>query len=57
MADIKPASPHFLKLHRGQPVAFINDKIAREKGIEDGDMVRIFNDYSDTEKPDPKKKS
>ena len=43
------ASPHFLKLHRGQPVVFINDKIAGEKGIEDGDMVRIFNDYSDTE--------
>jgi len=43
------ASPHFMKLHRGQPVAFINDQTAKDKGIKDGDMIRIFNDFDDTE--------
>lgn len=43
------ASPHFLKLHRGQPVVFINNEVAARKGIEDGDMVRIFNDVDSAE--------
>lgn len=40
------ANPHFMKLHRAQPVLFINDKVAAEKGIKDGDDVRLFNDFS-----------
>jgi anaerobic selenocysteine-containing dehydrogenase len=43
------ANPHFMKLHRGQPVVFLNDQVAREKGIADGDQVRMFNDYDDAE--------
>lgn len=43
------SNPHFLKLHRGQPVLFINDQTAIEKGIADGDQVRMFNDYDETE--------
>jgi len=39
-------NPHFLKLHRAQPVVFINDKVAAEKGIKDGDEVRMYNDFS-----------
>jgi anaerobic selenocysteine-containing dehydrogenase len=38
-----------MKLHRGQPVAFINPEVARDKGIEDGDMMRVFNDVDETE--------
>lgn len=43
------SNPHFLKLHRGQPVVFLNDKTAKENGIADGDQVRVFNDYDETE--------
>jgi len=38
-------SEEMLKLHRGEPFAFINDRVAREKGIGDHDYVRVFNDY------------
>lgn len=37
------------RLHRGQPVIFMNDRDAAEQGIEDGDMVRVFNDVADFE--------
>jgi len=47
--SIHLANPHFMKLHRGQPVVFLNDKVAKEKGIEDGDQVRMFNDYDESE--------
>jgi len=43
------AVPHFLKLHRGQPVAFINDGIAKQKNIKDGDMIRMFSDVDTCE--------
>ena len=43
------ATPHFMKLHRGQPVVFLNNEIAEERGIEDGDQVRMFNDYDESE--------
>jgi steroid C-25 hydroxylase alpha subunit len=36
-----------LKLHRGEPFAFINSSIAAERGIEDGDFIRVFNDYGE----------
>jgi len=42
-------TPQLMKLHRGQPVAFINKDIASEKGIEDGDMIRVWNDQDSTE--------
>lgn len=42
-------TPKMARLHRGQPVAFINRDIARHKGIEDGDMIRVFNDYDSCE--------
>lgn len=36
-----------LKLHRGEPFAFVNDRVARDKGIEDNDFIRVFNDYGE----------
>jgi len=42
-------TPEFLRLHRGQPILFINDRIAHERGIRDADMVRMFNDYDEAE--------
>ncbi|MFP5383558.1 MAG: molybdopterin dinucleotide binding domain-containing protein, partial [Gammaproteobacteria bacterium] len=34
-----------LKLHRGEPFAFINREVAAEKGIGDNDYIRVYNDY------------
>ena len=42
-------TPEFLKLHRGQPILFINDEVAVERGINDGDMIRMFNDFDEAE--------
>ncbi len=36
-----------LRLHRGEPFCFVNETVAKEKGIEDNDFVRIFNNYSE----------
>ena len=46
---LQSANPHFMRLHRGQPVLFVNDRVAAERGIEDGEMVRMFNDLDETE--------
>ncbi|MDP6981388.1 MAG: molybdopterin-dependent oxidoreductase [Myxococcota bacterium] len=46
---LQASNPHFLRLHRGQPVLFVNDRVAAERGIEDGDMVRMFNDLDEAE--------
>jgi anaerobic selenocysteine-containing dehydrogenase len=43
------ATPFFMRLHRGQPVLFVNDRVAAERGIRDGDMVRVYNDLDETE--------
>ncbi len=40
-------SAEMLKLHRGEPFAFINNSVAAEKGIADHDFIRVFNDYGD----------
>jgi DMSO reductase family type II enzyme molybdopterin subunit len=40
-------SAEMLKLHRGEPFAFVNDAVAHSKGVEDGDFIRVFNDYGD----------
>ncbi|HSR56854.1 MAG TPA: molybdopterin-dependent oxidoreductase [Candidatus Binataceae bacterium] len=40
-------SEEMLKLHRGEPFAFINDTVATEKGIGDHDFIRVFNDYGE----------
>jgi DMSO reductase family type II enzyme molybdopterin subunit len=40
-------SEQMMKLHRGEPFCFINESVAHEKGIEDHDYVRVFNDYSE----------
>jgi anaerobic selenocysteine-containing dehydrogenase len=34
-----------LKLHRGEPFAFINETVAKDKGIADHDYIRVYNDY------------
>lgn len=34
-----------LGTHRGQPLVILNDKEAEERGIRDGDQVRVFNDH------------
>ncbi len=40
-------TPALMRLHRGQPVMHMNDKIAAERGIADGETVEVFNDFSD----------
>ncbi len=38
---------YMLRLNRGMPVVYLNPEDARERGIRDGDMVRVFNDFGD----------
>lgn len=40
------STPGLMKLHRAQPVMHVNDRSAREKGLADGDRVKVFNDYA-----------
>jgi DMSO reductase family type II enzyme molybdopterin subunit len=40
-------SDEMLKLHRGEPFAFINSGEAAAKGIADHDYIRVFNDYDE----------
>jgi anaerobic selenocysteine-containing dehydrogenase len=40
-------SEEMLKLHRGEPFAFVNDLVAAEKGVSDHDFIRVFNDYGE----------
>ncbi|MFN8626721.1 MAG: molybdopterin-dependent oxidoreductase [Candidatus Binatia bacterium] len=35
---------HMLRLQRGEPVVYINDKDAKERGIADHDWIRVSND-------------
>ena len=42
-------TPEFLRLHRGQPLLFINDQVAKDKGIKDADMIRMFNDLDEAQ--------
>jgi DMSO reductase family type II enzyme molybdopterin subunit len=41
------AAEEMLKLHRGEPFAFINADAGRGKGIADHDYIRVFNDYGE----------
>ncbi|MCP4038955.1 MAG: molybdopterin-dependent oxidoreductase [bacterium] len=43
------ATPELARLHRGQPVVFVNDRVAADRGILDGERVRIFNDVDSAE--------
>jgi DMSO reductase family type II enzyme molybdopterin subunit len=47
--SLQSATPHFLRLHRGQPVLFLNDAVAAERGIADGESVRMYNDQDEVE--------
>ncbi len=38
-------SSEMLKLHRGEPFAFINADVAKANAIADHDYIRVFNDY------------
>jgi anaerobic selenocysteine-containing dehydrogenase len=38
-----------MRLHRGQPVAFLNDAVAAARGIEDGETIRMYNDVEEIE--------
>ena len=38
-------SEEMLKLHRGEPFAFVNDEAAKARGIAEHDYIRVFNDY------------
>ncbi|MBI4898448.1 MAG: molybdopterin-dependent oxidoreductase [Actinobacteria bacterium] len=40
-------SEEMMKLHRGEPFAFINEGEAHAKGIADHDFIRVFNEYAD----------
>lgn len=43
------STPDFMRLHRGEPIVFINDTVAKERGIKDADKVKMFNDYDEAE--------
>jgi anaerobic selenocysteine-containing dehydrogenase len=45
--SIHQTSEHFAQLHRGQPVVHVNPTAAAEKGVTDGDFVRLFNDLGE----------
>jgi len=47
--SIQTTSPAFLRLHRGEPILFINEQVANEKGIKDADRVKIYNDLDEAE--------
>ncbi|MFB6183797.1 MAG: molybdopterin-dependent oxidoreductase, partial [Haloarculaceae archaeon] len=38
-----------LRLQRGEPVVYVNPEDAAERGIEDGDTVRVYNDVGEVE--------
>ncbi|MBI3600831.1 MAG: molybdopterin-dependent oxidoreductase, partial [Nitrospinae bacterium] len=38
---------YHLRLQRGEPAIYINPKIAADKGVRDGDRVRVFNDVGE----------
>ena len=38
-----------LRLQRGEPTVYINPEDAAERGIEDGDTVRVYNDLAEVE--------
>jgi complex iron-sulfur molybdoenzyme family reductase subunit alpha len=38
---------YMLRLNRGMPVVYLNPEDAKERGIQDGDLVRVFNDFGD----------
>jgi nitrate reductase alpha subunit len=38
-----------MSFQRGQPVLFVNNRTAAERGIEDGETVRMYNDYDEVE--------
>ncbi|MBI4515090.1 MAG: molybdopterin-dependent oxidoreductase [Deltaproteobacteria bacterium] len=39
--------PMMLRLQRGEPVVFLNEREARERGIADHDRVRVWNDLNE----------
>jgi len=41
------AAPQLMRLHRAQPVMHMNDRMAKSRGIADGELVRGYNDMSD----------
>jgi len=42
-------SEKMLRLQRGEPVVYLNPEDAAERGIEDGDMVEVYNDLAEVE--------
>jgi DMSO reductase family type II enzyme molybdopterin subunit len=40
-------NPVMLETHRGRPFVLINDRVARDKGIEDDALVRVWNDVGE----------
>ena len=36
-----------VSLQRGEPDVYINPDDAKERGVEDGDLVRVYNDFGD----------
>ncbi|MCK9285867.1 MAG: molybdopterin-dependent oxidoreductase [Rhodocyclaceae bacterium] len=43
------ANAHLSRLHRGQPVVHINDVVATQYGLNDGDMAVLYNDFAECE--------
>ncbi|EMA46046.1 molybdopterin-dependent oxidoreductase [Halococcus saccharolyticus] len=40
---------HMLRLQRGEPIVYMHPDDAEERGIEDGDTVRVYNDLDEIE--------
>ncbi len=47
MHSIWRANEHLLRLQRGEPVAYIAEADARERGITDHDRIRVYNDIGE----------
>ncbi|MFQ5473075.1 MAG: molybdopterin dinucleotide binding domain-containing protein, partial [Dehalococcoidia bacterium] len=43
--SIWTANETLLRTHRGEPLVIMNPQDAKERGVDDGDEVRIFNDF------------
>ncbi len=45
--SINVTDTRLLRTHQGRPFAFMNTEDAKKRGIADGDLIRVYNDFDD----------
>ena len=45
--SINVTDTRLLRTHQGRPFAFMNNEDAEKRGIKDGDLIHVFNDFDD----------